>query len=31
MGADFPELFANLARSLTDGRLGILTAVFEPA
>lgn len=29
MGPDFPQLVANLARSLTDGRLGILTAVFE--
>ena len=31
MGPDFPQLVANLARSLADGRLGILTAVFEAA
>jgi ubiquinone/menaquinone biosynthesis C-methylase UbiE len=31
MGADFPELAANLGRSLIEGRLGVLTAVFEAA
>ena len=31
MGPDFAELFTNLARNLLDGRLGILTAVFEAA
>jgi sarcosine/dimethylglycine N-methyltransferase len=29
MGPDFPQLVANLARNLIEGRLGILTAVFE--
>ena len=29
MGPDFVQLTANLARNLTEGRLGILTAVFE--
>jgi len=29
MGRDFAQLAANLARSLMEGRLGILTAVFE--
>jgi sarcosine/dimethylglycine N-methyltransferase len=29
MGPDFAELAANLARNLMEGRLGILTAVFE--
>jgi sarcosine/dimethylglycine N-methyltransferase len=29
MGPDFPQLAANLGRSLMEGRLGILTAVFE--
>jgi sarcosine/dimethylglycine N-methyltransferase len=29
MGPDFPQLAANLGRSLLEGRLGILTAVFE--
>jgi hypothetical protein len=29
MGPDFAQLAANLGRSLTEGRLGILTAVFE--
>lgn len=31
MGPDFGQLAANLGRSLADGRLGILTAVFEAA
>jgi sarcosine/dimethylglycine N-methyltransferase len=31
MGADFPQLIGNLARNLAEGRLGILTAVFEAA
>ena len=31
MGPDFAQLVANLARSLMEGRLGILTAVFEAA
>ena len=31
MGPDFVQLTANLARSLMEGRLGILTAVFEAA
>jgi SAM-dependent methyltransferase len=31
MGPDFPMLAANLGRSLMEGRLGILTAVFEAA
>jgi len=31
MGPDFPQLSANLARNLLEGRLGILTAVFEAA
>ncbi|MET2832606.1 class I SAM-dependent methyltransferase [Mesorhizobium shangrilense] len=31
MGPDFAELAANLGRNLMEGRLGILTAVFEPA
>ena len=31
MGPDFAELSANLARNLMDGRLCILTAVFEAA
>ena len=31
MGPDFVQLTANLARNLTEGRLGILTAVFEAA
>jgi ubiquinone/menaquinone biosynthesis C-methylase UbiE len=30
MGPDFAQLSANLARNLMEGRLGILTAVFEP-
>jgi sarcosine/dimethylglycine N-methyltransferase len=29
MGPDFAQLAANLGRSLIEGRLGILTAVFE--
>ncbi|MDL2400038.1 class I SAM-dependent methyltransferase [Rhizobium mayense] len=29
MGPDFPQLATNLGRSLMEGRLGILTAVFE--
>ena len=29
MGPDFPQLAANLGRSLMEGRVGILTAVFE--
>jgi sarcosine/dimethylglycine N-methyltransferase len=31
MGPDFVQLTANLARSLMEGRLAILTAVFEAA
>jgi SAM-dependent methyltransferase len=31
MGPDFAQLAANLGRSLLEGRLGILTAVFEAA
>ena len=31
MGPDFAELTANLGRNLLEGRLGILTAVFEAA
>ncbi|WFU09231.1 methyltransferase domain-containing protein [Rhizobium sp. CB3090] len=31
MGPDFAQLTANLGRSLMEGRLGILTAVFEAA
>jgi sarcosine/dimethylglycine N-methyltransferase len=31
MGPDFAQLAANLARNLAEGRLGILTAVFEAA
>jgi SAM-dependent methyltransferase len=31
MGPDFAQLFANLGRNLMEGRLGILTAVFEAA
>jgi SAM-dependent methyltransferase len=31
MGPDFAQFSANLARNLVEGRLGILTAVFEPA
>ena len=29
MGPDFARLAANLGRNLLEGRLGILTAVFE--
>jgi len=29
MGPDFPQLAANLGRNLMEGRLGILSAVFE--
>lgn len=29
MGPDFPQLAANLARSIMEGRVSILTAVFE--
>jgi ubiquinone/menaquinone biosynthesis C-methylase UbiE len=31
MGPDFAQFSTNLARNLVEGRLGILTAVFEPA
>jgi sarcosine/dimethylglycine N-methyltransferase len=31
MGPDFAELAANLGRNLMEGRIGILTAVFEAA
>jgi sarcosine/dimethylglycine N-methyltransferase len=31
MGPDFAQLAANLGRNFLEGRLGILTAVFEPA
>jgi ubiquinone/menaquinone biosynthesis C-methylase UbiE len=31
MGPDFAQLAANLGRNLSEGRLGILTAVFEAA
>jgi sarcosine/dimethylglycine N-methyltransferase len=31
MGPDFAELSANLGRNIREGRLGILTAVFEAA
>jgi len=29
MGSDFPELATNLGKNLMQGRLGVLTAVFE--
>jgi hypothetical protein len=29
MGPDFLQLTANLSRNLAEGRLGILSAVFE--
>jgi len=29
IGPDFAELSANLGRNLIQGRIGILTAVFE--
>ena len=31
MGPEFAQFTANLGRNLMQGRLGILTAVFEPA
>jgi SAM-dependent methyltransferase len=31
MGPDFAQLAANLGRSIMEGRLGVLTAVFEAA
>jgi hypothetical protein len=31
IGPDFAQLSANLGRNLMEGRLGILTAVFEAA
>jgi SAM-dependent methyltransferase len=31
MGRDFAELSANLARNIAEGRVGVLTAVFEAA
>jgi sarcosine/dimethylglycine N-methyltransferase len=31
MGPDFPQLSANFARNVGEGRIGILTAVFEAA
>jgi hypothetical protein len=31
MGPDFAQFSANLGRNLMDGRLGILTAVFDAA
>jgi hypothetical protein len=31
MGPDIAQLGANLGRNLAEGRLGILTAVFEAA
>jgi len=31
MGPDLAQLSANLGRNLMEGRLGILTAVFEAA
>ena len=31
MGPDFAQLSGNLARNLLEGRLGVLTAVFEAA
>jgi sarcosine/dimethylglycine N-methyltransferase len=31
MGSDFAELSANLGRNIMEGRIGILTAVFEAA
>jgi sarcosine/dimethylglycine N-methyltransferase len=31
MGPEFAELSANLGRNIMEGRIGILTAVFEPA
>jgi sarcosine/dimethylglycine N-methyltransferase len=29
VGPDFPQLLAGMGRSLTEGRLGVLTAIFE--
>lgn len=31
VGPDFPQLLANMGRNLMEGRIGILTAVFEAA
>ena len=31
MGPDFAQLSANLGRNLLEGRLGVLSAVFEAA
>jgi sarcosine/dimethylglycine N-methyltransferase len=31
MGPDFPQLATNLGRNIAEGRVGILTAVFEAA
>jgi hypothetical protein len=31
IGPDFAELSANLGRNIMEGRIGILTAVFESA
>jgi hypothetical protein len=31
MGPDFAQLSANLGRNLMEGRLGVLSAVFEAA
>ena len=31
MGSEFAQLAANLGRNLMEGRLGVLTAVFEAA
>ena len=31
MGPEFAQLSANLGRNLLEGRLGVLTAVFEAA
>jgi len=31
MGPDFAQVAANLGRSLMEGRIAILTAVFEAA
>lgn len=31
IGLDFAQLSANLGRNLMEGRIGILTAVFEAA
>jgi len=29
VGPDFPQRLANMGRNLMEGRIGILTAVFE--